>query len=124
MKLIKLVYIAHGWYLGVFGKPLINEAPEAWKYGPVIPSLYHSFKSYRDSIITYKPAEPILANEVKQFLDRIWEVYGGFTGVELSAMTHQPGSPWSKIWDAAKSIKNIEIPDNLIKRYYAQMVQA
>jgi uncharacterized phage-associated protein len=42
LQLIKLVYIAHGWYLGLTGEPLINEPPEAWQYGPVIPSLYPS----------------------------------------------------------------------------------
>ena len=35
MKLLKLVYIAHGWHLALSEgkKPLVNEASEAWKYG-------------------------------------------------------------------------------------------
>ena len=34
MKLIKLVYIAHGWHLALEnGKSLISEAVMAWKYG-------------------------------------------------------------------------------------------
>lgn len=123
MKLIKLVYISYGWYLGIFGTRLINEQPEAWKYGPVIPSLYHSFKSYRDSVITYQPAKPNIEDSVQKFLDKIWQVYGQYTGVELSTMTHQSDSPWSKVWNTSRSIKSNEISDYLIEEYYAKMVE-
>jgi len=34
MQLIKLVYIAHGWTLGLYDQPLIGEQVEAWTYGP------------------------------------------------------------------------------------------
>src|SRR5215510_7158653 len=44
MKLQKLVYFAHGWSLALTGVPLIKDAVEAWRYGPVIPALYHEFK--------------------------------------------------------------------------------
>ena len=47
MKLIKLVYIAHGWHLALEnGKSLISEAVMAWKYGHVINSLYQKLKRY------------------------------------------------------------------------------
>ncbi|MCB0375635.1 MAG: DUF4065 domain-containing protein, partial [Sinomicrobium sp.] len=46
MKLVKLVYIAHGWHLGITDNALIDENPEAWKYGPVIPRIYHEFKKF------------------------------------------------------------------------------
>lgn len=36
MKLLKLVYITHGWYLGFNEEPLISDEIQAWKYGPVI----------------------------------------------------------------------------------------
>jgi len=40
MKIIKLVYIAHGWMLGINGLPLMKDPIEAWRYGPVIRELY------------------------------------------------------------------------------------
>ena len=46
LQLLKLVYIAHGWMLGLRQKPLIRDRIEAWKYGPVIPALYHDLKRY------------------------------------------------------------------------------
>jgi uncharacterized phage-associated protein len=30
MKLLKLVYFAHGWHLALKGEPLLNERVEAW----------------------------------------------------------------------------------------------
>lgn len=46
MKLLKLVYIAHGWHRGYFSENLINDAVQAWRYGPVIPDLYRKVKGY------------------------------------------------------------------------------
>ena len=45
MQLLKLVYIAHGWMLGLYDLPLISDEV-AWLYGPVIPNLYKEIKSY------------------------------------------------------------------------------
>ena len=53
MKIIKLVYIAQGWYLALKnGNSLISENAEAWKYGPVIPSLYDRFRTWGSSVIS------------------------------------------------------------------------
>ena len=46
MQVVKLTYIAHGWSLGLRGKDLFRNQIQAWQYGPVIPDLYHTTKSY------------------------------------------------------------------------------
>lgn len=122
MKLLKLVYFAHGWHLGLTGRPLINEPVQAWKFGPVIPSIYHAVKKYGNN-----PIRHLIADEdffaagaesdgsigltpfaysidqgpevpqnhfAKKLVAKIWEVYGGFTPIQLSNLTHEPGSPW------------------------------
>ncbi len=43
MKLLKYIYFAHGWTLGYLNHPLICHNVEAWKYGPVVPEIYHSY---------------------------------------------------------------------------------
>ena len=49
MQLIKLVYIAHGYMLGKHGRPLLDEAVQAWQYGPVVPSVYQAVKSFQSA---------------------------------------------------------------------------
>ena len=44
IQLVKLVYLAHGWCLGITGKPLLSSQVEAWRYGPVIPEVYYAFR--------------------------------------------------------------------------------
>ncbi len=124
MKLIKLVYIAHGWHLGLDKGPLINEAPQAWKYGPVIPSLYYRFKKYKDSKIDENPSEFPQDEELTSFIDELWDVYGKYDGIQLGAKTHQVGTPWYIVWNgiANNPFKfNLEIPNDLIKSHYRKL---
>ena len=44
MTLLKFVYIAHGWTLALLDRPLITDLAEAWRYGPVVPSVYFGFR--------------------------------------------------------------------------------
>src|SRR5438552_18215648 len=89
LQLIKLVYFAHGWYLGLTGEPLIDEPPEAWRYGPVIPSLYHALKDYGNGAITSKITDvevsmeplsfttieipPTAERHIQRFLESVWK---------------------------------------------------
>ncbi|MEW8333492.1 MAG: type II toxin-antitoxin system antitoxin SocA domain-containing protein [Candidatus Thiodiazotropha sp.] len=131
MKLIKLVYIAHGWHLANFNSGLIGEAVEAWKYGPVIPSLYHSFKQYKNSKITQQKLLfgdsgnliiPTAPPELTQFLDAVWDNYSRYSGIDLSAITHQQDTPWYKIWhdNGGSNMSGAIIPTDLIKQHYRE----
>lgn len=120
MKLIKLTYLAYGWYLALNNgnQTLINEKPQAWDYGPVFPSLYDSLKRFGrteiDSILPYENEEVIESVDAK-FLNKIWSLYGKYDGVQLSAMTHSEGTPWRKVY---KRGCNYIIPDDAILAHY------
>ena len=129
MKLLKMVYIANGWFLGYENKPLINEVAQAWKYGPVIVSVYNTFKAYGGDMIDqmYMPT-----NELKQeyqnliedvyttsFLDKVWEAYKDFDGLQLSELTHQEDTPWSKIYNGLNTI----IPNETIREHYLKKIK-
>ena len=122
MKLLKLVYIAHGWYLGAIEKPFISEEVEAWKYGPVIVSLYRSTKKYEGEQVTdligIDNIDPLLDTnkdeyEIK-FLDEIWKYYRGYDGLELLNLTCLDDSPWHQTVIRGKTI----ISDDLIISHY------
>jgi len=134
MQAVKLTYIAHGWYLGLAGEPLIDELAQAWRYGPVIPSVYEEFKSYGRNPIT-KPASQVLNSdpasnrlsndELTPFLDKIWEAYGKYSGSALSDMTHRPGTPWDEVYNrqGGKENRDVYIPNDLIQRHYKLLAE-
>ena len=138
MKLQKLVYIAHGWHLAVTGTPLIFERVEAWPFGPVIPDLYHEFKKCGSHPIA-EPAMTIdfdtwqptpysldrsgLDDGTRDVLDRVWNVYGKYSGLQLSTLTHQPNTPWDQIAKQASTDKprGVVIPPEVIQDHYLSL---
>ena len=139
LKLMKLVYIAHGYILATLNKSALNprfDRVEAWKFGPVIPSVYHSFKSYGNKGITeltsiFKEENfnedspeieiPILNGEDEKYVcNFVWRNYGKYSGSDLVTMLHLEGTPWSIVY---KEGKNVEIPDELTKSYYKTLVE-
>ncbi len=126
MKLVKLVYISHGWYLAYNSKPLITEAVQAWKYGPVIESVYHLYKNFGSNPIIEKyhqsnrSAKEEISIEDKEFLDSIWNNYGKYSGLQLSTLTHQSNTPWDIVWNQKGGSKNKSaiIGTDLISEHY------
>lgn len=140
MKLQKLVYFAHAWYLAYYDQPLIREEVQAWQFGPVVPEIYHEFKSYGNSSISkygtelsfesndLALVEPRIDREDTQALDfikEVWRVYGEFTPIQLSNLTHEEGSPWSIVAKQYSSElpRNIDIPRDLIQGYFKTILQ-
>ncbi|SFQ59112.1 Panacea domain-containing protein [Flavobacterium akiainvivens] len=126
MKLIKLTYIAYGWYLALRdGKHLVSEKPQAWDLGPVMPTLYHNLKKYgkekvTEPIVENKAKSEVITDEDAYFLDFIWERYGNYNGVKLSAITHTDGTPWTEVYPKGT---NLEIPDDLIEKHYKGIME-
>ncbi len=124
MKLLKLVYIAHGWHLGLYDEPLISEAVEAWKLGPVVRSVYRAFRDYGSGEVTEPCGSRTPDPALYDFLNRIWDVYKNYSGLALSALTHQKDTPWEIVTREYKG-KNLPlgliIPTPIIRSYYKGM---
>lgn len=118
MQVLKLVYISHGWQLGLYGRPLVNESIEAWQYGPVIPSVYHRFKKFGSRFIDEFPASlpSGFDHSETSTMDQVFDGYGKRSGISLSSLTHEPGTPWS-ITVEQSGIGAI-ISNDLIEDYY------
>jgi uncharacterized phage-associated protein len=130
MKLIKLVYIAYGWNLVINENKLFDEPIVAWKYGPVIPSLYHEFKRFGALPIAKDdyaanfdietgemqevPAIDLSDKDTVNILDAVWVNYKNRSGTSLSRITHDPGSAWFKAY--YEKGDNTVLDDEDIKR--------
>lgn len=119
MQVIKLVYLAHGWTLGLLGRPLIKDDVQAWQYGPVVPRLYSAMRNYRSQPVQgplhgAAPAE-IPAPE-QSIIDQVYAIYGHLSGPALSRLTHVPGSPWHTVYKPGSF--GIVIPNDIIEDYY------
>ena len=134
MQLLKLVYIAHGWHLGYLGTPLIDEEVQAWKYGPVIHSLYNKMRHYGSGAVSQPLGighlpwvkEPTVDPQTASLLDSVWKSYAGFSGLQLSNMTHQDDTPWDIAWhrEGGHSKYFAPISDKLIEEHYKKKIAA
>lgn len=126
MQLIKLSYIAHGFSLAIHKRPLLDETVEAWRYGPVVPSLYRRLKKFGSNAVTEPVPPPMfggreeLADEDRQLLDLVYEKYGRFSGVQLSHLTHKPGTPWAEAYVPGEY--GLDIDDSVIRTHYATIL--
>jgi uncharacterized phage-associated protein len=129
LKLQKLVYFAHGWYLGLTGESLLAEPVQAWKYGPVVPTLYHEFKEFGNNPIKrrthdFQPTDLSLPEMLaaKGLLERVWAVYSKYTAVQLSALSHETNGPWHQTVALMQdgNIQSAPIPTELIRAHFAR----
>lgn len=143
LKLQKLVYYAQAWHLAITDEPLFLDEIEAWKHGPVVPSLYIKYKRFgwesirpsaiAPAVLSMKPWEPsvirrsktsvaLVKKATKAILGDVWETYGQFSAKRLEELTHSE-DPWI---DARQGCKPHEASSAVISRetmhrYYAQL---
>lgn len=129
MKLQKLTYYAHGWWLAYEADPLLTESPEVWKFGPVFGSLYRVLCPFGARPIT----EPQRANPFVDpprvdderalgLIDWIWNRYGGFSSLKLSDMTHEEGTPWRILAEqnGYNVPRHFAIPNDIIAQHFKE----
>ncbi|MEP3277393.1 MAG: type II toxin-antitoxin system antitoxin SocA domain-containing protein [Stappiaceae bacterium] len=142
MKLQKLLYYAHAWWLAHKGEELFSEDIEAWPWGPVVRDIYGQFRDFGrrpisgkratelrkigDGFLDFQIGEPsAVEDEVKEFLQSIWNAHKNFTGIQLSNSTHMPGEPWTIMRDQFESLDNKpRIPNELIRDVYRSKISA
>lgn len=116
ISLLKILYFCQGWYLLYKSKALISNDFEAWENGPVIKVVRDSFKCFGSKRITGRATKfdlmsgetteviPRLSPADEGFVGQIFEAYHVFGPWELRDMTHEPGSPWHKLWKSDQPV--------------------
>lgn len=137
LQLYKIVYFAHGSYLARKGKPLIDQAFEAWNYGPVVRVLRDCFKDFGKNPINGRAEKfDLLTGEIvspnpvedlddRSFITEIVDFYHLFDGWTLSDLTHEEGSPWDKVWNSPIPVGNLglRIDNREICSYFVHIDQ-
>ncbi|MFN9322407.1 MAG: Panacea domain-containing protein [Holosporales bacterium] len=95
LKLQKLLYYAQGLHLGTQKQPLFEDTMEAWRHGPVVPSVYQDYKHHGSGFIP-RPDDVLeteLPGHVRDLLNSVYAVYGQYEAWKLAEMTHNE-APW------------------------------
>jgi uncharacterized phage-associated protein len=128
LALQKLLYFAHALFLVERKRQLVSGHFEAWRFGPVHPLVYETFKTTGDKPITTRatgidvmtgaPVElpPPLDLDVRSHVDRVMASYGRLTPGRLVDISHAKGAPWHFIVDKGRTSVafGLRIPDSVI----------
>lgn len=113
MKIQKLLYYAWiHYYRRSSGKYLFNDPICAWKFGPVMESVYREYRIFAAMPITFtKEPEHELDGDVIEFLSRFAEDYKDRTASQLVFSTHMNGTSWKKHYDDSNRGQEIPFQD-------------
>lgn len=122
-QLSRLVYIAHGWCLGVFDRALISDAVYAMQTGPIMLAM-----NYIEQAANVESAARLSValnsrqmTEATSLIEAVYACYRSFSGYQLGLLTCVEDSPWAKVWNGGKG-ENLAIPNKIIREYYMDIV--
>ena len=136
LQLNKLCYLVNGFTLRERDEPAFHNDIEAWRYGPVVPAVYETYRMYGNEPITaldlcrtpltdehaiskrWEELIQIIGQEVAAIAYGVVREYGKCTGWELVDMTHKKRTPWKK---AYRPGHNNIIPTDAIRRFYRKL---
>jgi len=126
MKLQKLTFFSQGWSLALLDQPLFDEDFQAWKNGPVCYELFNRHRGlYSVSVWQGDPSS--LDESQRIVLDASLNNYGALTGIQLSELTHMPGSPWAVARSIAGindgSFSQVTIAKPIIGTYFKRLLR-
>lgn len=124
LELQKLLYIAHMFNLGQYGKPLISGHFEAWDYGPVHPELYHRAKIFGSSPVEniFRFSQDIPEGPEAELLDGAVDQLAHKRPGWLVAVTHWDEGAWAKHY--VPGARGITIPNQDILQEYRDRANA
>lgn len=119
MALQKLLYYCQGYYLALTGKPLFDDAIEAWQHGPVVNDVYQNYKKYKDKPI----AKVLLTSEEKKLFKKnqrdtiefVFNNYSVYSAFGLREKTHRE-APWLETYKEGR--KHLKIDNNRMLLFF------
>lgn len=117
LKLQKLLYYCQAYSLALTGEPMFAEEIEAWPYGPVVPSVYRSYKQYGRYDIPLADIRPFtLSDEKVAGIVRLVKRHkGAYSAIAIMDMAHSE-RPWREAYDIHL---NAPISNETMRDYFA-----
>jgi len=116
LRLQKLLYFIQAIILCKTNVPCFSDDMEAWPFGPVIPSVYYTYRIFGNMniILSEQETMPIIDEATKLFIDNILKVCRRYKTFQLVEITHHQ-SPWI---DAHKNGSKGIIEKSALKNYF------
>ena len=143
LKLQKLVYILYGFHYALTKEKLFSDEIQAWKHGPVIPSLYYQAMHFSSQhintefciqdiseddsdmgIIDKVIIPKITDKEMRSNLQKLWDAYKGYDAWSLRELTHLKGTPWYKVYNNGEGNRKVIKGTDIQSYYYDTFVSA
>jgi uncharacterized phage-associated protein len=132
LKLQKLLFLCHAFFLVEKGKRLTRGHFLAWKFGPVHREAYDAFQGFgkepiRSEAVQTNPVsgeQTGLATpddrEIIELVQKIVKFYGPWTASELVTLTHAKKGPWDYVVSTAANSANmgLKISDDIIVKRF------
>lgn len=93
LKLQKLLYLAQGYSYAFYDRPLFNDELEGWVHGPVVRSVYNSFKDYQYNKIDTDFKIEELDEEAEDVLNYVIDNFSKYDSKYLEELSHDQ-EPW------------------------------
>ena len=121
-QLQKILFVCYGIYMAKHdGEHLFpDDKPQAWPFGPVFPRSYNRYNGIIGSELTTEEKNEFLKDtdtlkNIVEITDRLCY----YTAKSLTAWSHQPDTPWSKVViKDGKLCWRTELKDDDIKEYF------
>lgn len=113
LKLQKLLYYAQGCYLALRDRELFNDKILAWKHGPVVESVYYTFRKFGADGISEFDKNIEIDKDTESILIEVYNVFGKYSAWGLREMTHNE-TPWKS------TEQSEEISQESIKEYFEE----
>lgn len=129
LQLNKIIFFIHSDCMFELEDRLSCLTFEAWQYGPVLPVIYHQFKSFRSSPITSRATslDKATGNQVVTdytslshllpYIEQRFLQYARLSPSALVALSHVAGGAWDKVWNGHVDNVGMKITDDLILGY-------
>jgi uncharacterized phage-associated protein len=128
LKLQKLLFLCHAFFLVEKGKALVQGSFVAWQFGPVHKEAYEAFQSFgakpiKSEAVSFSPVtgerRQVAApqeHEVVDVVRKIIRFYGSWSASELVTLTHAKNGPWDTVVTSAAKNANmgLRISDEII----------